>query len=332
MNSAPPQESRLLVMAWANTPGRPRELADSLGGISVCLRPFPHARGGILTIVLRYLLCAVETIYYLARVHPKHLVVQNPPIFLPVLAFVYARITGARLMLDSHPVSFGAKGAQVWAAFLGVHRWIAQRSAGVLVASEEYGRTVEGWGASSAVLHEAPTDWSDVSAKSFDRPTVFFVCVFASDEPWREVISAAARVIDIDVVITGNIDAVKNVLPSPPENVRFVGYLDQVEYKSYMKGCTAALCLTTEAGSVMRCAYEAVYAGTPLIASFHEDTAPLFPYAVFTANTPDGIASAIETAVARQRELRSHANAARAAQMERWDNQIHHTNELLGTN
>jgi hypothetical protein len=50
-------------------------------------------------------------------------------------------------------------------------------------------------------------------------------------------------------------------------NVRFVGFLDSSGYRGVVTEADAVLCPTTEPGSVMRSAYEAVYACRTLIVS-----------------------------------------------------------------
>ena len=88
-----------------------------------------------------------------------------------------------------------------------------------------------------------------------------------------------------------------------------------------MADADVVICLTTEPGSVMRAAYEAVYARRPLIISGWPIAHDLFPFAVHVDNGTTQLADAIRIADARFDELASRTEAARELQLDRFNAQ-----------
>jgi glycosyltransferase involved in cell wall biosynthesis len=315
----------LAVVAWTTLTARAEELARGFGGTGV--------RFGNLGLrspasgPLRYLVNALRTVAWLARHRPRTLVVQNPPIVLAVIAAGWARATGGRFVLDSHPVSFGRKENRLWGAFVPLHRVLARRAALVLVTVDELADEVRSWGGRAVVVHEAPPadqlrperETRPASA----RPLVLFVAVYADDEPVEEVVAAAERVPDVDFEITGRLDLAAGRLPERlPANVRLVGFLGPDEYGRALDRADVVLALTTEPTSVVRAGYEAVYAGRPLVVSDWPSLRSLFPYAVPGENSIDGIAAAVRRALREHERLTAAAGAARQLQAERWSRQV----------
>jgi glycosyltransferase involved in cell wall biosynthesis len=273
---------------------------------------------------LRYAVSALLTVAKLARHRPTAVVVTNPPIVPGVLAWLYARVAGARLALDSHPASFGRKGDRVSARLLPVHRWLARRVDTVLVTTDEWVEEVERWGGRGLVVHEAPPPWTCGPARrQVDGVTrVLFVGVFGGDEPVDQVVDAARHLDDVEILVTGDLRrAPAGLVEAAPPNVRFVGFLDPDDYAAAVDDADLLLALTTEPTSVMRAAYEGVYAGRPIVISDWPALRELFPYAVFVANDAEGIAKGVGAAVDDRGTLLAELARARELQTTRWDDQ-----------
>jgi hypothetical protein len=103
--------------------------------------------------------------------------------------------------------------------------------------------------------------------------------------------------------------------------VSFVGFLDPVEYRAAVADCDIVVTLTTEPTSVMRAAYEAVYARRPLVVSDWPVARALFPHAAHTANDADSLAHAIWSVVADYERYAGALDEARAVQLDRWEAQ-----------
>lgn len=287
-------------------------------------------RGGV-TAPVRYAINGARTIAWLTRARPRMVVAQNPPIFLPLLAWLLVRRHGGRLILDSHPSAFGRKGMRFWRAMLPLHRYLARRSAAVLVGSEDLAIEVRSWGANAVVLHEPPV----LSPSVFDpvaeptvralptRPKVLFVGVFATDEPVEEVLGAARALPDVDFLVTGDTRrADQALLDSAPPNVTWVGYLQQPSYQLQVRDCDLIMALTTEPSSVVRAGYEAVYAGRPLITSRTPTLLATFPYAIHVENNADDITEGIREMLREFDRVQRTAGPACMLQERRWLEQI----------
>lgn len=319
----------LLFMAWGAVRGRSEEIADALGGSSVCLYPpgsaeRPHP-------LVRYARSTVETLRILARRRPTLVMATNPPIIPGLLALAWARLRRGRIALDSHPGAFGAKDNRVCALLLPVHRWLARRAIVSLVAARHWQHEVESWGARAMVVHEAPVRWVASPPRRHERLRVLYVGTFARDEPVEPVLQAAAELPACDLYVTGDVKACPERLrTSAPSNVHFIGFLEPPDYESQLREADVVLTLTTEPNSVMRAAYEAVYAERPLVLSDWPIARELFPHACYTGNDRDGLVAAIRQADHDYSRLARVTKDARVTQLARWERQLDELRHALG--
>ncbi len=314
--------SPVSVITWQRHAGRAQEMASALGGTAVHVY-FPGLSLGVARNLTRYGLSALTTAAHLAGRRPRAVVVTNPPIVPGLIATVYGRLSGRPVVLDSHPTSFGAKDHAMSRRLLPIHRAMARRASAVMVTTEHWVRVVEGWGGRGIVVHEAPPSW-EVSRRHDSggrRPRVLFVGVFGSDEPVDVVWAAARRLPDVDVHVTGDPGRCPpDLLASLPPNVVLTGFLGLEDYRQAVEDADVLLVLTTEPTSVVRAGYEAVYARRALVVSDTPVLRDVFPAAVHTPNTPDGVAAALTQAL-------SHADPAQIEtahdlQQARWREQL----------
>ncbi len=278
-------------VAWGSVAGRSEELAASIGGEARCFFP----PGGVrLPMPLRYLLSAIGTAAYVWRRRPSVVVVTNPPVFAAAVAYPCARLVGAVFVLDSHPGGFGAQGDRVAARLQGLHRRLVAKAAAVMVTDDTWAGVVRSWGSTPVVVHEAPAGWDCPPPPRHARFRVLVVGRFSRDEPVVEVFEAARRLPACDFVVTGYPEFCPPELrESATENVHFVGFLDAEQYRAAICDAEVVMTLTTEPTSVMRAAYEAVYAGRPLIVSDWPIARALFPHADLAANNGESIAATV---------------------------------------
>jgi hypothetical protein len=318
-------------VAWTNQTDRAVDLAVSVDGVSrqftgrLPQRPW--------TAPARYLVNTVETLLWLLRVRPNALVVQNPPIVAPLVCWLYARIARIPLVLDSHPRSFGAKQSRVWKLFVPLHRWLAARSAAVLVTTEGFAELVGEWGGTGIVVHEPPeqANVQPTDPANAVPGRVLYINVFASDEPLKPVLDAAREVPGVQVRITGDPSkAPSGACADAPDNVSFVGFLRREAFGDEVSSASAIIALTTEPTSVMRSGYEAVYARRPLIISDWPVSREVFPAALHVSNSAPSIAVALRAVQQQGEQLLGEVDAARDDQIARWDRQLGNLRAALG--
>ncbi len=306
-------------IAWGAVAGRSEEIAGALGGTARCVFPPGSRRPPVL---VRWTLSALVTVGYVLRFRPSVIIVTNPPCPAAIVAWFSGRVVGARVVLDSHPGAFGAQGDRVAARLQPLHRWISRRSDLSLVASPKWRDIVESWGGRAVVVHDAPGTWECRPPARHDRLRVLYVGRFAADEPWRDVVDAAADVPEVDVLITGDPRGVGIHAATLPANVTLVGFLDPEHYREAVYDADVVITLTTEPGSVMRAACEAVWAGRPLVVTDWPAGRAAFPYALHVDNNAPSLAAAIRRVQSLYEELATAAPAARLEQEDRWEHQL----------
>ncbi len=314
-------------MAWGAVAGRSAELAEALGGRALCLYP-PGGRRP--PVAVRWTLSALRTVGHIVRHRPGVVVVTNPPLPAALVSWAAGRAVGAKVALDSHPGGFGAQGDRVAARLQRIHRRLARRVDVSIVAAPVWLDIVEGWGGRAVVVHEAPGDLRPAPALRRGRLKVLYVGRFAADEPWPAVLAAAAACPDVDVQVTGDPARAQVRAETLPSNVRLVGYLDAPAYRDAVHRADVVLCLTTEPGSVMRAACEAVWAGRPLVISDWPAGREAFPHAVLTANDDQAIARALRWVDHHYEAVAATATDARRLQLARWEEQRRGLADALG--
>lgn len=274
----------------------------------------------------RYPLAIMQTIALLNREKPRVIFAQNPSIVLACLAIIYANLLGRKVVIDAHNAGlFPAEGR---------HRslnWIASRlfrwttitivSNGELVS---YINRLKG----NAIAIPDPIPGiaePDQSAPLSGAYNVLFICSWADDEPWLEVLRAAALLSsDIYIYMTGNSRGKERQLDAPiPENVVFTGFLQEREFNAMLFRCDAVIVLTTREDCLLCGAYEGVAAGKPMVLS---DTLALRNHfcrgAIYTDNSASSIADAIEASRTRQAELTTEVKALRKMRLDEYPHLI----------
>jgi glycosyltransferase involved in cell wall biosynthesis len=315
-------------IAWSSVSGRSREISSALGGEFRCYFDFGITRRSLLPI--RYLASAVRTVCYLVVRRPRAVILTNPPIFVALAAYPYARLARAPLLLDSHPDAFRTDGPH--APFLGLHRWLARRARATLVTTDELASRVESWGGAGVVVHEPPpARLVESPAPLGPRPRVLVLGTLSTDEPLDVVLAAARELPELDFELTGDARRVAaETLASVPPNVRFLGFLRGDEYAAEIERASVTVVLTTWLEwAVPRSAYDAVYGLRPLVVTGSPVLRELFPYAIAVENEPAAVASGIRDAVERHDELVRDAREACALQTARWEAQLSTLRSLL---
>ncbi len=326
----PLPDRRTLFLSWGAVAGRSAEIADALGGTALaCLPPRAKWRPAP---PLRWLLSAWVTSLVLLLRRPRRLIVTNPPVFPGIIALLYARLTGATVVLDDHPGSFGAQGDRVAARLMPVHRRMVPLAAACLVTAEHWADVVERWGGRALILHEAPGTWGLRPLPAAPGLTrLLYVCTFGGDEPVEEVLDAARSLPSLEVHVTGDSRKFPEKLRAlVPPNVTLTGLLPFPEYRDAVYASDAVMALSTEPTSAMRAAFEAVWAGRPLVVSDWPLMAELFPEAIRVRNDAEGIVAGVRELAESYAGRIGHLVDSRVRQERRWENQLAELRHVLG--
>lgn len=328
------QRRHVVYLAWSVNRGRVVELGGLLGAEPRLF--YPSRLAGRRLTPVRYLVSILWTGYVLLRERPDVVLVINPPVLAAASAVGFARLTGAHVVVDSHPGGFGAQGDRLSALLQPLHRWAVRGSRSTLVTGEHWADVVRSWGGRPLVVHEPPAPWTSSFAAGADlvlneQPRVLFLGTYGRDEPVSELAEAARLLPEVRLRVTGDpAVAPPGLVDALPANVEPVGYLGPADYQAEVLQADLVVVLTTEPTSVMRAAYEAVYARRPLVVTDWPGLRLVFPHAVHVPNNAQGIADGIRRALHDLERLNGLAVLAREQQEQRWEAQLAALRSVVG--
>jgi len=298
------------------------ELSRALS-IELCELISPRSRA------LRYLALIARTVRCLVRRRPSLVVVQCPSVVLGLVVAMLKPLLRFTLVADLHneavkPFSISSGLYRLVLAFI-------HRSADLCIVSNAHlVPIVEAVGGRTFVL---PDKLPGLQSRSTVMPnstrTVVFVCTYAPDEPYREVIEAA-RLLDpsVTVMVTGDyrrVDALR-----PPDNVYLTGFVSERDYIALLQIADAIVDLTSIEDCLVCGAYEAVALAKPLVTS---DTAALREYfhrgTVYTKHDRRSLAAAMTDALDNSDRLAAEMRGLRVELSRNWARQRDALRRLL---
>lgn len=286
-------------------------------------------RGKLLQAPVRYVLQGVQTWRVLRRERPDVVFVQNPPIFLALVAFLYARRYGARYVIDSHT---GAFIAPKWRWSLGLHRMLSRRALATIVHNESQEKIVNRWGCRYCVLADSVGSYPAGEPFPFDGQfNAVVVSSFNWDEPLDVVFEAAAQLPEVSFYVTGECTrGAPSLLAKRPDNCRLTGYVPYEQYVGLLRGADVVIDLVTADGTLLCGAFEAVSVGTPLIVSDWPILRDYFPIGtVHVPNTVEGVCEGVRRVQRVQAELRREISALRKQLRTEFERQFSELQHLL---
>ncbi len=301
-------QSALDAVAWTRFQPRTSALAAALGG---------HARflddGAVGSHVairpLSYLVKAFRTWKLLSRDNPKTVLVITPPVFAPMVAWLWCLAHGRPLVVDCHT---GAFHSQKWAWARPIHRWLLRRVRVVLLHTDELEELVSGWGARAMVLPDDLPTIADASPQAREeRRLVLIAGSFDSNEPVAAVVEAARLLPGVDFHFTGNPDLLSpKVRAEAPDNALFTGDLAYPVFLGELLAADVVGVFSTDPRIMNRAAFEAVGLGRPLVLSDLPALKERFGgAALFAPNDPPAMAAAMNLALDSQEELAARSVA-----------------------
>ncbi len=301
-------------LTWSPPHRRTRELAGALG-----LPLYEYFRRG--ASVVRYGEAALRSWWLVLRIRPRVVFVQVPSIVLAAFMIVASRLLRFRVICDQHNETVEPF-IHTWDWYRRLCAWVIRGAAFNIVTNDALARVVESLGGRAAVLPDRIPSLPGCSSRAPGRDCVVFICSFAADEPYQEVIEAARSLEGrADILITGNRGT--REFPNLPRNVHFTGYLPDAEYVALLCSANVIVDLTLMENCLVCGAYEAIALHRPLVTS---STAALREYfgdaAVYCAPDREAIARAMVQALDRQGELEQTALHREQVLRAQWNGQL----------
>ena len=195
--------------------------------------------------IIRYPYLIVESFLCLARQRPALLFIQCPSILLGLWAGLLKYVFGYKLIADLHNEAvepFNCSAAW-YRALVGRIRRVADLS---LVSNEFLKDVVDTTGGRAFVLPDQIPAMSPAREGAADtaRRQVVFVCTYAPDEPYLEVIEAGRLMgPSLTLHVTGDHRRLKPAAQVPP-HVHLTGYVPEQEYQQLLHEADVIVDLT----------------------------------------------------------------------------------------
>ncbi len=316
-------EDNIVWIAW-EVQRRTTELASCLG---VPLERYLYRGPG----ALRYPVLAGHTWECLVRRRPDILIVQNPSLILTVVACFARMFLGVRLVVDRH-TNFMLNQPPSWRKrfFTTISEFTLRRADLTIVTNSALVEVVEAAGGHGFMLPDRIPDLQ--TTKEFAagaNAVVLFICTYAKDEPWQEVLKVAHDLgADVQVFVTGNskraswtpeLEALRDGTP----NLTLTGFLDEADYMALLHRADVIMDLTTFDHCLVCGAYEGVAAGKALVLSDKEANRELFgDVPVYVDADAQSIQSGLRLALAEATERAERVVAFRGKYVQWWETRL----------
>lgn len=259
---------------------------------------------------LKYPELLIRTTNTIVRNRVKTLFVQNPSIVLSFLAITLKPILKLTVIVDAHNSGiFPLEGKSKILNFFA--RYICKHANYTIVSNSYLAEFVTQWSGNPLVISDPIPDFSHHQKKTFtqSKPYLLFICTWAADEPYDEIIKSAHSLNDtVDIYVTGNYkkklsEAQRAELP---KNLKLLGFVSEEDYIDYFYNALAVIDLTTRDNCLVCGAYEAVALGIPALLSNSAINREIFHQGfVYTENTEEEITKNITILIENHRKLRA---------------------------
>lgn len=257
---------------------------------------------------IKYVILFAKTLSIIFSKNIRVIYTQNPSIVLSFVAVCLKLFFGRTVIVDAHNAGiYPLEGKHK--LLNGIARFISRNANLVIISNQYLAEQVTAWGGTPFVFPDPIppiTNHPHSAPLPVDRKFALFICTWAADEPYFEVINAAKQTPDISIYVTGNY---KNKLSqdhinSLPDNVHLLGFVSEEEYVHYFSNAQVAIDLTTRDHCLVCGAYEAAALGVPAILSDSKVNRDIFNKGfVYTLNNAQDIAASIQAAISLRHSL-----------------------------
>ncbi|MET4024631.1 glycosyltransferase involved in cell wall biosynthesis [Marinobacter sp. MBR-99] len=265
----------------------------------------------------RYAESLLRTFRLIRSEKPQVVFCQNPSIVLSLFCVLFKNFLSYAVVVDEHNAGLfpldGQKKLLNWIA-----RYIVRKADAVIVTNDSLAEICSDWSGRPIVMEDPLPDFKEEYAITqkvkknmvvcAGRPfELLFICTWAPDEPYMNVLQAAKSFSKdaLRITITGNHRNKIDPL-AVPDNVHLTGFLSKSDYVNHLAKADGVLVLTTRQDCLNCGAYEAVSLLKPGILS---DTSALRGYFasgfVFTDNSAENLVECIKLLMEQARSLRA---------------------------
>ncbi|MBE9582300.1 MAG: hypothetical protein IMF18_11865 [Proteobacteria bacterium] len=295
---------------------RSRELARSLDGMKYVVHELDAF------FLLRYPVLLFKTWRSLERERPALVCVQNPSVVLTAFMCTVGKALGCVIVVDAHNAGL-APHRRALSFLRPLYRFLQKRADITIVTNPSLAADVRRSGGRPFVLPDKIPSLPDVVRTNLPgRFNIAFICTFAEDEPYLEVIQSAALLPgNVVIHITGNYQkGGESLLRNKPGNVIFTGFLPELDYVALLASCDAIIDLTMRDDCLVCGAYEGVALGKPLILSDTTASRHYFTKGViYTLNHHVAVTRSILECLSRRDQLRDEIVEFRSELANAWE-------------
>lgn len=282
---------KMIFISWQPYCSRSDHIARELGGESYKIY-YDFFGSRYSTVLFKYLAQTIKTLWILLKKRPNTVFVMSPPVFANIPVYIYSKLFKAKYVIDAHT---GAFVDEYWQRVQKLQQFFARRAESVSVTNKALQQTVDAWGAKSLIIPDVPVLYPNIQPADLrGSQNIVLVNTFAKDEPLDNFLEATRHHPNTMFYITGKLSENGQYSNMNLDNVVFTDFLPDSQFYGLLASADAVAVLTTRDNTMQRGAYEAIYAGTPVITSDWEVLRENFPKGtVFVDNTVEGIAKGI---------------------------------------
>lgn len=270
--------------------------------------------------IVRYIHLSLLTFNLIRKTSANVVVVQNPSIILALVSNIYCRVFRKKLAVDAHNGGLFPLDGKYW-VLNRLAELIVRITPLTIVSNGELKKYVQSKKGKAVVIPDPLPELTPVPQQDVDWPyKAVFVCTWASDEPYEEVISAASKLPEgISLYITGNHKGRANIDKTSNPNVVLTGYISDAEYVQLLASADVTIDLTTRDNCLVCGAYESVSLEKPMILSNKKALRSYFyKGALYAENYADDIANKIVESKKLNAELREEVKDLKEEKENEW--------------
>ncbi len=284
--------------------------------------------------VLRYPVLIGHSLALVSETRPDVLIVQNPSIILAVGAIIARAMFGCRVVVDRHTNFMLNKPSSLRKAlFTAISRFTLRYTDLTIVTNRYLVEIVsEAGGRGQELPDRIPSIPQGTADPGRENVSICFICTYAADEPWREVVKASAALPgNATISMTGNPDKVQwpddlLEIRNNSEQLVVTGFLPDAEYEELLATADIVMDLTTFDHCLVCGAYEGIAAGSALVLSDKLVNRELFgDVPIYVLPTADSIAQGLTAAIRDVDAMRRRTQAFRPRFERSWQERFDQT-------